>query len=103
MRGVRIHDVLHVILGLGVTPIEEYAVASFTIAQHRSAFHMVLIASGYIHNTFKEPENIAKFLETTYRFYELGKKSEFVTGFRFEDHFATPLKQVRESLKIGIE
>lgn len=103
IRGIRTHDILHALLGLGVTPVDEYTVATFTLAQFKSPYHMVLVSSGYIHTAFYEPEQIGNFLKSIHKYYELGMKAEFVMGYPFEDNFATPLADVRKALKLEKE
>lgn len=100
IRGIRIHDIIHTILGLGVSPIDEYAVASFTLAQFRSPYHMVLVSSGYIHTAFYQPELIPNFLDTIHKYYNLGLKAEFVMGYRFEANLDRPLAEVRSALHL---
>ncbi|MBC7740671.1 MAG: hypothetical protein H7061_00640 [Bdellovibrionaceae bacterium] len=100
IRSLRIHDILHTVLGLGVTALDEYFIASFTLAQYHSAYHMLLISSGFMHMTFHDPENVPKFIEGIMRFYNLGLKAKFVTGYRFEDNFATPLAEIRRELNL---
>lgn len=103
IRGIRTHDIVHSVLGLGVTPIDEYAVASFTLAQFRSPYHMVLVSSGYIHTAFYQPEEIPKFLNTIHKFYNLGLNSEFILGYRFEDNLDKPLSEVRKELGLPLD
>lgn len=98
MRALRLHDVVHVILGLGVTPLEEYAVASFTLGQYHSPYHTLLVSAGAIYTVFHRPDQLREYQEMTNRFYELGKNSVFVTGFRFEEHLSTPISEVRALL-----
>ncbi len=100
IRGLRIHDIIHAVLGLGVSPIDEYAHASFTLAQYCSPFHMTLLSSGYLHTAFYEPSEIPRFLETTNRFYQMGAKAVFISGYDFESNFATPIQDVRRQLRL---
>lgn len=100
LRGIRTHDMYHALLGLGTTPIDEYAAASFTLGQYGSPYHMLLVSTGYINTALEAPSQIPYFLSQIHRFYELGTKSKFVLGFKFEDHFATPLSDVRRMLKL---
>ena len=100
IRGLRIHDIIHAVLGLGVSPIDEYAHASFTLAQYHSPFHMMIVASGNLHTAFYEPSEIPRFLETTNRYYRMGASAAFITGYDFENNFATPMMEVRRQLRL---
>jgi ubiquinone biosynthesis protein Coq4 len=101
VRGIRTHDIYHAVLGLGVTPIDEYALASFTLAQYASPYHMLLVSSGYMNTAFEAPSLIPKFLEQTHKFFELGKKAKPFIGFKYEENWATPLTEVREMLGVA--
>ncbi len=101
-RGIRTHDVYHAVLGLSTTPLDEYRLLSFQLAQFASPYHMTLIASGYLHTAFSTPEDIPEFLESMSRYHRLGKSAEFFPGFPFELHWATPLAKVREMLKVAV-
>ncbi len=100
IRGIRTHDLFHVLLGLGTTPIDEYAVASFTLAQFASPYHMLLVASGYVNTAFQAPEMIPTFMAQTHKMYELGKKAIPLVGFKLEEHFGTPLEELRKILRL---
>ncbi|CAN5662951.1 hypothetical protein BH10BDE1_BH10BDE1_15380 [soil metagenome] len=101
VRGIRTHDIYHAVLGLGVTPIEEYALASFTLAQFASPYHMLIVSSGYLNTVFEAPTRIPEFLDQTHKFFNLGKRAKRFIGFKFEEHWATPLDVVREMLGVA--
>lgn len=100
IRGIRTHDLFHAVLGLGTSPIEEYTLTSFTLAQFASPYHMMIVASGYLHTAFHTPELIPQFLAETHRSFELGKKAKSFIGFKFEEHFGTPIEELRKMLNI---
>lgn len=99
-RALRLHDFFHVVLGLGVTPLEEYAVACFNLGQFRSPYHMLQVSAGALYIAFQRPDQIPQFLELNQRFFHLGRSCLFLTGFRFEEHLQTPLSEVRNLLKL---
>jgi ubiquinone biosynthesis protein COQ4 len=100
VRGTRCHDLYHVVTGLGTSPLDEYRLFAVQLAQFASAYHMILLASGYLHMVFEEPENIKEFLDSMSRYYEFGKRIRFLAGFPYEDHWRTDLNEVRAMLKI---
>ena len=100
IRGIRTHDLYHAVLGIGTTPIDEYTLTSFTLAQFASPYHMMIVASGYLHTAFHTPELIPHFLAETNRFYQLGKKAKSFIGFKFEEHFGTPIDELRKTLNL---
>ena len=98
MRGIRTHDIWHALLGLTVSPVDEYMVVAFQLAQYRSPYHMTMLASGLIHTAFLEPKNIPMMLDKLHYFYKLGTDAEFVLGYKFEENYPAPLTEVRKSL-----
>jgi ubiquinone biosynthesis protein COQ4 len=101
VRGIRTHDIYHTVLGLGVEPIDEYALASFTLAQFASPYHMLIVSSGYMNTAFEAPHRIPEFLETTHKFFALGKAAKPFIGFKYEEHWATPIAEVRAMLGVS--
>ena len=103
VRAIRNHDVWHAVLDLGVTPQDEYRLASFQLGQFYSPNHMMIVAAGYVHTSFYEPENIPSFLDQNAKYFALGKNAMFFPGFAFEEHWATPMSDVRQLLGISAD
>lgn len=98
MRGIRTHDIWHALLGLTVSPLDEYMVVVFQLAQFRSSYHMVMLASGLIHTAFLDPKNIPVMLDKLHYYYQVGTDAKFVLGYKFEENYELPLAEVRKSL-----
>ncbi len=97
-RTIRLHDVFHALLGLGTSPVEEYALFAVQLAQFQSPYQMIILSSGYWHIALCDPDQIPKFLDAQNRYYAIGKCAKFLLGFPFEDHWNTDLNQVRTTL-----
>jgi ubiquinone biosynthesis protein COQ4 len=100
IRGIRLHDIIHVVLGLGTTPLEEYAHVAYTSAQYMSPFHLLLLSTGYINTALYNAGDIPKFLDIVHKYHELGKTSKFITAYKFEDNLQKPLSEVRAELDL---
>lgn len=103
LRALRMHDVWHAVLGLGVSPLDEYALASFQLGQFYSPNHMTLLSAGYLNVAFYTPEEIPKFLDQTSKFYQMGRAAKFFAGFQFEENWSTPLRDVRTMLGVNLD
>lgn len=101
LRALRNHDAYHVLFGLSVSAIDECALGALQLAQFYSPFHATLLAALILHFTFKNPLKMAEVLEVINTYYSLGKKVRFLPGFKTEDHWMTPLSEVRYLVGIG--
>ena len=102
VRNYRNHDIYHVLMGVGTSPQDEYALFFLQLAQFGSPYHMVLLSAGMLHTVFMEPENIMNIMETGQRFYQIGKNAAPLVSFPYEDHWMTDLNEVRRMLRIEI-
>ncbi len=100
LRGLRNHDVYHVVAGLGISPLDEFCVLNLQVAQFCSPLHATLIGAGYLHTVFQDPSNLEYSLAKMNRYFQIGKKARFLPGFPFEDHWHTNLREVRSMLNI---
>jgi len=90
-----IHDLWHVLTGLQGDVSGEASILAFTTAQtgHKGSLLMALVAVLKARNP-----DVARRVATAWL---SGKRAAFLLGFRFEDHLASPLDEVRQAL--GIE
>ena len=102
IRALRNHDAFHVLTGLGVSAFDECALVALQLAQFYSPFHATLLASWTLHYTFMNPAKMREVLEVTNTYYTLGKTIRFLPGFKTEDHWLTPLEEVRSMLGLTV-
>lgn len=100
-RALTQHDVYHVVLGMGVEPIDEFNLSSFQLGQFYSPYHMCILSAGLLNITFLHPEKIPQLLNETVQYYELGKRAKFFPGFPFENYWTTPLSEVRKLVGVS--
>lgn len=102
LRALRNHDVLHTLLGRDVSSFSEYYLLAFQIAQFQSPLHVMNIASGMLNTILVDIQSPRELIETISAGFEAGKKAQFVFGFPLEDHWETPIEEVRSRLDICV-
>lgn len=100
MRVLRNHDVLHVLLNKDISLLGEYYVFAFQIAQFQSPLHTISLAAGILGSTLCNIEDPTILFEQICEGFSVGKKAKFVFGFPLEDHWLTPLGEVRTLLNL---
>ena len=90
------HDLWHVVTGYQTDPASEIALQAFTFAQVRAPSSLILATVGALHGAREFPglprDAIAAF--------RAGRRAEKLAMFPWEDHWETPLAEVREMLGI---
>jgi ubiquinone biosynthesis protein COQ4 len=95
MRALRLHDIQHVVAGLSTSLLDEYALAAFQYGQFASPYYSVVLASGLIHFTFYRPREVPQLMDVVSQYYEIGKRCELWLGVPWEEHWETPLVELR--------
>jgi ubiquinone biosynthesis protein COQ4 len=93
------HDLWHVATGCQTDPEGEIALQAFTFAQVRAPGNAILAVTGALRRIRQKP-GIARDLITLYR---AGVRANRLASFAWEDHWATPLAEVRAMLGLPIE
>lgn len=92
------HDIFHVLLGFDTSYAGEIAVLAFAAAQNYSPTLKVSLGLAKILYPILAPQQFKAIFANLKAGQELGKKAEFLLGYRFEDHWEEPINQVREQL-----
>ena len=95
LRALRNHDVLHVLLGKDVSPLSEFYVFAFQIAQFQSPLHMISLSAGMLGSILCNVIDPIVFMNNLTEAFQRGQKAKFVFGFPLEDHWLTPIADVR--------
>ena len=90
----QVHDVWHVLTGIGPDVPGEVALQAFTYAQTGAPLSLLIAVFGSLRFTWAHPA-IAKGAISGYR---RGKRAAFLPVVRLEDLWAMPLTEVRERL-----
>jgi len=92
------HDLWHVVTGHDTNPAGEVALQAFTFAQTRAPSTLILSMAGTLRGLREKPmlprDVIAAFFT--------GRRAEKLIAFPWEDHWATPLTEVRAMLGLPI-
>ena len=90
------HDLWHVVTGYDTDPASEIALQGFTFAQLRAPGSFFLAAAGMARGMREKPTLPKEVLAG----FRAGKRAGKLATFAWEDHWATPLAEVRRMLKI---
>jgi ubiquinone biosynthesis protein COQ4 len=93
------HDLWHVVTGCPTDPAGEVALQAFTFAQLRSPGSGLLALFGGLRSVRNKPQ-LVRDIVTLYR---AGKHARRLPTFAWEDHWATPLAEVRRLLRLPVE
>ena len=93
------HDLWHVVTGHDTNPAGEVALQAFTFAQTNAPSTLILTAAGTLRALREKPtlprDVLAAFLA--------GRRAEKLIAFPWEDHWATPLTEVRAMLGLPLD
>ena len=90
------HDLWHVVTNAETDPAGEVALQAFTFAQIRAPSSGILAALG----TLRSLRHTGRVVRDVIEMVRLGKQAEPLALFPWEDHWTTPLAEVRRLLKL---
>lgn len=90
------HDLWHVVTGHDTDPRGEIALQAFTYGQVRAPSSLILAAVGTLRGFRGEPVFVKEVLAA----YRAGRDAGRFATFLWEDHWTTPLSDVRRLLKV---
>lgn len=93
------HDLWHVVTGCETDPAGEIALQAFTYAQIRAPGNAILAAIG----TLKAMRQKPGIVRDVIALYRAGARANRLPTFPWEDHWATPLTEVRALLGLPAE
>ena len=92
------HDLWHVVTGHLTDPAGEIALQAFTYAQVGAPSSGILAAMGTLRTMRERPGVARPLLRDVIAAFRRGKRAEKLVLFPWEEHFATPLVEVRAML-----
>lgn len=92
------HDIFHVLLGFDTSYAGEIGVLAFAAEQGYSRFLKIGLILAKLTYPILAPRQIRQSLANVRLGQKLGRDAEFLLGYRFEEHWETPLKDVRIQL-----
>ncbi len=93
------HDIFHIIAGYDASPVGEFAVAAFTLVQYRDLLNVFVLS--FVPLSLTNPLWTMPLLRAIVRGFRMGRAAKPVVAYPVEDHWETPLAQVREDLGLG--
>jgi ubiquinone biosynthesis protein Coq4 len=93
------HDLWHVVTGHDTDPASEVALQAFTFAQVRAPSSAILATVGTLRGLRQRPTLVRHVLGSLWT----GVRADRLPVFPWEDHWATPLRDVRRMLGIPID
>lgn len=94
LRMRQTHDLWHVLTGYSPDVRGELLLQAFTYAQTRAPSALIISLFGTVRWAFKWPGQTRALREA----FERGKRTGFLPTFRWEDHWSTPVSELRELL-----
>jgi ubiquinone biosynthesis protein COQ4 len=92
------HDLWHVVTGCETDPASEVALQAFTFAQVRTPGNALLALFGALRIMRERPGVVRDAIAL----YRAGKRANWLPVFAWEDHWATPLAEVRVMLGLPV-
>ena len=92
------HDIFHVLLGFDTSYAGEIGVLAFAAEQNYSSSLKISLSLATVLYPIVAPSQIKEIFANLHKGQELGKKAEFLLGFRFEDYWERPLSEVKAML-----
>ncbi|MEL6535742.1 MAG: Coq4 family protein [Bacteroidota bacterium] len=99
-RRREIHDILHVVLGYDTSLEGEAQLNAFLSGQSAYPIPVIISAGVLLLSVRRQPDRVDHIYELIMRAYLRGKEAQAVLGVRWEDHWATPLAELRDQLQL---
>jgi hypothetical protein len=93
------HDIFHVIAGYDASPVGEFAVAAFTLAQYWDLLNVFVLS--FVPLSLTNPLWTLPLLGALVRGFRMGLTSGPVVAYAVEDNWEKPLRLVRQELGIA--
>lgn len=101
LRYVVTHDIFHILLGFDTSYAGEIGVLAFAAEQNYSPSLVTSLRIARVLYPILAPSQIKAIFANLRKGQELGKKTKFLLGIRFEEYWERPLSQVRAELGLA--
>ncbi|MBD6620600.1 hypothetical protein FNW02_33740 [Komarekiella sp. 'clone 1'] len=98
LRYIVTHDIFHVLLGFDTSYAGEIGVLAFAAEQKYSKSLKISLLFATVLYPILAPQQIKTIFANLKKGRELGKKADFLLGYRFEDYWKEPINEVRKRL-----
>jgi ubiquinone biosynthesis protein COQ4 len=100
LRYVVTHDIFHVLLGFDTSYAGEIGVLAFASEQNYSHSLKVSLWFAKLLYPIIAPQQIKEIFANIKKGSEIGKRADFLLGYRFEDYWEEPIDELRKRLKL---
>ncbi|MUG96957.1 hypothetical protein F7734_33315 [Scytonema sp. UIC 10036] len=100
LRYVVTHDIFHLLLGFDTSYAGEIGVYAFASSQNYSKSLKISLWLAKLLYPLLAPQQYKDIFDNVKKGIELGKKAEFLLGFRFEEHWAEPINELK--IRLGL-
>lgn len=101
LRYLVTHDIFHVLLDFDTTYAGEIGVLAFAATQNYSKSLQIGLWLAKLLYPILAPRQIKGIFANLAKGRELGKKADFLLGYRFEEHWEEPIEDVRKRLGLA--
>ncbi|BDI14657.1 hypothetical protein ANSO36C_04590 [Nostoc cf. commune SO-36] len=101
LRYLVTHDIFHVLLDFDTTYAGEIGVLAFVATQNYSKSLQIGLWLARLLYPILAPQQIKAIFVNLAKGQELGKKADFLLGYRFEEHWEEPIDYVRKKLRLA--
>lgn len=98
LRYVVTHDIFHLLLGFDTSYAGEIGVYAFAAAQNYSKSLKFSLWLAKLLYTILAPQQNQAIFANVQKGFDLGKKAQFLLGYRFEEHWSEPINELRNRL-----
>lgn len=98
LRYVVTHDIFHLLLGFDTSYAGEIGVLAFAAAQNYSKSLKTSLWLAKFFYRIIAPKQSQAIFANLQKGLELGKKAQFLLGYRFEEHWKEPINEIRSRL-----
>lgn len=100
LRYLVTHDIFHVLLDFDTTYAGEIGVLAFAATQNYSKSLEISLCLARLLYPILARQQIKAIFANLEKGRELGKKADFLLGYRFEDHWEEPIDHLRKKLRL---
>jgi ubiquinone biosynthesis protein COQ4 len=100
-RAYKLHDLMHVVLGVDATVLGEVPIVSFSLGQGRdegARAPAMALAVLFLHIALRRPRDMSEAVRLAGRWHAIGERALWHVGFRVEDHLERPVGEVRAAM-----
>lgn len=97
-RSREIHDIIHTVLGLGITVEEEAQVNAFSMVKGATPFTTIIVVGAFLHFLFKRSSELPKLIQCVRKSWDMGTQMKSPFAIRWEEFMDRPINEVKKEM-----